>query len=61
MSTMVSQFVDMVPNLPAGSLDKYRNKATFQWKHMRLAIENPEILKIKVNQLVYNKFLTVTR
>lgn len=37
-------------DLPSGPLDVYRTMASFDWKQMRLTIENEKQLKLKVNE-----------
>lgn len=39
-------------DFPTGPLDHYRKQASFDWKEMRLTIENEKQLKLKV----YSKY-----
>lgn len=38
-----------IEDLPAGPLDVYRKKASFNWKDMVLFLEGEEICALKVN------------
>lgn len=51
-SQTLHQYEHLVQDLPCGPLDVYRNKASFSWKHMKLNVENPELLQIKM--MVWN-------
>ena len=35
-------------DLPSGPLDTYRKRATFDWKKLRILLEEANLLKIKV-------------
>ncbi|KAH9629240.1 hypothetical protein HF086_008322 [Spodoptera exigua] len=37
-----------LPDLPKGPLDRYREKATFDWRRMKLAYDNLNTLKLKI-------------
>ena len=37
-----------IPDMPAGPLDLYRSKASFNWKEMKLHMEGEEGIKYKV-------------
>lgn len=37
-----------IPDLPKGPLDTYRKTATFDWKKLKICLENADALKIKV-------------
>ncbi|KPJ19117.1 Peroxisomal acyl-coenzyme A oxidase 3 [Papilio machaon] len=41
------QLKELFPDLPAGPLDVYRKKATFDWRRMKLVYDNLETLKLK--------------
>nr|CAD7427738.1 unnamed protein product [Timema monikensis] len=38
-----------LPNFPPGPLDQYRAQASFDWKRMKLFIEDERLLKFKVS------------
>ncbi|XP_052129624.1 peroxisomal acyl-coenzyme A oxidase 3 isoform X1 [Frankliniella occidentalis] len=42
---------EVAPDLPVvpGPLSEYRQQASFDWKQLRIALEDPEILRIKMN------------
>ena len=40
---------DMVKDLPAGPLDLYRKKATFDWKQMKMFCEGEDVIRFKVS------------
>lgn len=42
-----AQWMDDLP--PGGDLDKYRTSATFCWKHLRMVLEDPDKIRLKVN------------
>lgn len=44
-------------DLPSGPLDVYRKMASFDWKQMRLTIENEKQLKLKVNRRVLERLM----
>lgn len=49
VSDMNTDSVDWLEDMPLeGNLGKYRKSATFSWKHLRLVLEDPENLRIKV-------------
>ncbi|XP_063238465.1 peroxisomal acyl-coenzyme A oxidase 3-like isoform X2 [Bacillus rossius redtenbacheri] len=39
---------ELLEDFPPGPLDKYRSKASFDWKKMKLVLENEDILRFKV-------------
>ncbi len=41
-------------DFPSGPLDAYRKMASFDWKQMRLTIENEKQLKLKVNRVFFD-------
>ncbi|XP_059473398.1 peroxisomal acyl-coenzyme A oxidase 3-like [Neocloeon triangulifer] len=41
--------VEILPDFPPGPLDSYRKQATFDWKKLRLFIENEDLLKFKMS------------
>ena len=46
---MTDQEMDQIENLPKGGpLDVYRNKASFNWKKMKLFFEDLDLIKYKV-------------
>lgn len=49
---VMNQKTDFIPDLPPGPLDEYRKKASFCWKQMRLVFEDPELLQIKVSNVI---------
>ncbi|KAG8222250.1 hypothetical protein J437_LFUL001448 [Ladona fulva] len=40
--------MDLLPDFPSGPLDRYRKKASFNWKNMRLIIEDESLLRLKM-------------
>lgn len=40
--------IEYIPDLPSGPLDEYRKKTSFNWKEMKIILENPSKLKLKV-------------
>lgn len=44
-----SDDTSFISDLPNGPLDEYRNRAKFDWKKLKIVIEEPNILKLKVN------------
>lgn len=58
---MTDQEMDQIENLPKGGpLDVYRNKASFNWKKMKLFFEDLDLIKYKVrNCFVLSKFLII--
>lgn len=40
-------------DFPPGPLDEYRNKATFDWKAMKFALEGEEVSKYQVLNFVF--------
>lgn len=46
--------LSFIPELPNGPLDVYRNAASFNWKRLKLALEDIDQLKLKVIYSVYN-------
>lgn len=55
-SQALHQYEHLIQDLPSGPLDVFRNKASFMWKHMRLNIENPQLLHIKVCSDSYSMY-----
>lgn len=49
ISTMDTSFI---PNLPGGPLDTYRKRSKFNWKELRVILEESNSLKIKVRNLL---------
>lgn len=49
--------LNFIPNLPSGPLDPYRRTASFDWKRLKLALEEDiDLLKLKVcNRIKYYK------
>lgn len=43
-----SDDTSFISDLPSGPLDEYRNRAKFDWKKLKIIIEEPNILKLKV-------------
>lgn len=48
LSHEVDEGSGYLDDLPPGPLDEYRRQASFNWKDMRLTIENEKHLKLKV-------------
>lgn len=49
MTDIFKEDVGWLEDMPTGSdLDKYRESASFHWKHLRIVLEDPDILKMKV-------------
>lgn len=46
----------LVPDLPAGPLDRYRASASFNWKQMKAYIDPPDIIAFKVSRLELSFF-----
>ena len=44
-----TQWMDDLPS--GGELEKYRRTATFCWKHLRMVLEDPDKLRLKVINL----------
>lgn len=42
----------LILDLPSGPLDRYREKASFNWKELRLHMETEETLRLKVLPLI---------
>lgn len=38
---------ELIPEMPPGPLDKYRRSASFDWKLLRLTLEDAELLRLK--------------
>lgn len=49
--------VGMVMDLPEGPLGEERKKATFDWKLMRLNVEEPSYLRVKVSSMHHTHLL----
>ena len=43
----------ILPDMPAGPLDVYRQKASFDWKAMKVAVEGEELIRFMVRQLIF--------
>lgn len=43
--------ITFIPSLPKGPLDAYRDTATFDWKKLKICLEDAEIIKIKVSEI----------
>ena len=39
---------NILPDMPAGPLDLYRKKASFDWKKLKVAIEGQEAIRFQV-------------
>lgn len=51
---ILKEDVEWLEDMPTGSdLDKYRESASFSWKRLRIVLEDPDVLKLKVNLLRY--------
>lgn len=46
-SNMVKE--EFLPDFSSSTLDKYRNQASFDWKKLKILIEDEFILKTKVS------------
>lgn len=44
-----SNDTSFISDLPNGPLDEYRKRAKFGWKKLKIVIEEPSIIKLKVN------------
>jgi len=42
---------ELLQDFPAGPLDRYRKQASFDWKKMRVFMEEDELLAMKVRQI----------
>ena len=42
-----SLVLDVLPDWPPGPLDRYRSKASFDWRYMKLILEGEEIIRFK--------------
>jgi acyl-CoA oxidase len=40
--------MELLPDFPPGPLDAYRNQASFDWKKLRLFLEDESITEFKV-------------
>lgn len=40
---------ELLPNFTVGPLDQYRKNATFDWKRMKIFMEDPELIKFKMD------------
>lgn len=47
MANSKSKIDDLIPDWPAGPLDEYRKRASFNWKTMKLAFEDEECIRLK--------------
>ena len=52
---------DLAPDLPAGPLDAYRQQASFNWKQLRVTLEDPDVLRVKVSQPQTNTTLKIRK
>lgn len=43
----IEEIQEVLPKLPAGPLDHYRQKATFDWRQMKICLEGEEVIKYK--------------
>ncbi|XP_049960175.1 peroxisomal acyl-coenzyme A oxidase 3-like isoform X1 [Schistocerca serialis cubense] len=50
----VKMATDLLPDFPPGPLDCYRKRSSFNWKSMKMLLEDPEILKYKMK--IWNLF-----
>lgn len=55
----LSKLKDLISDLPKGPLDKYRVRARFDWKLLKLNLEGEEGIVYQVN--IITKFLTLVR
>lgn len=39
---------ELIPDWPSGPLDVYRKKASFDWKRLKLAVEDEDVIRIKM-------------
>lgn len=39
---------DLLEDLPPGPLQEFRNKASFDWKNLKLLVEDEDVLQFKV-------------
>jgi len=44
---MTKNIMELIPDWPAGPLDEYRKRASFDWKRMKLAFEDEDCVRIK--------------
>ena len=52
--------IDQIPDMPKGGpLQVYRDKATFNWKKMKLFLDDIEFINYRVRQLVKRKFFSL--
>lgn len=49
--------MEIIPDLPSGPLDIYRQRASFDWKKMKLHLISAEDIKIMVSLKVF--FITL--
>ena len=40
---------ELIPDLPRGPLDRYRNQASFNWKTMKLYLDPPDVIAMMVS------------
>lgn len=56
----IEELQEILPKLPPGPLDYYRQKATFDWRQMKICLEGKfEVLKVSCVQswcLFYYKY-----
>lgn len=52
---------ELLPDFPPGPLDVYRNQASFDWKKLKLFLEDKSITEFKVvsNLLLYTLSMTI--
>lgn len=49
MRNIMREDIEWLENMPTGGdLEKYRRSASFCWKRMRIVLEDPDNLKLKV-------------
>ena len=48
MSGQATKMDHIVPDLPRGPMDVYRQRASFNWKEMVLFLEGEDLLELKV-------------
>lgn len=46
---------DMLKDFPPGPLQQYRNMATFDWKKLKILVEDEIILKTKVSYVLLTR------
>ena len=44
---IAKHIMEVIPDRPSGPLDAYRSRASFDWKKMKLAMEDEDIIRVK--------------